>query len=88
MTGLRTAINEVRDRCGLSAASWTDQTIQAGATQVRAVHITEPRTALVDAYRACGRSLPVWTDPQLRSGIPVRAVHFSELLEAAEALQP
>lgn len=85
---IRTRIDEVRDWCGLNAAAWTDQAIEVGVTPIRAVHITEPRSALAQAYTACGRTAPAWTDPQLQSGMPIRAVHFSELLEAARTIQP
>ena len=88
VTGIRAAVNDVRDRCGLAAASWTDPDIQRNVTPVRAVHITEPRAALAEAYRACRRTLPSWTDPGLGPGTRVKAVHSSELLEAAAALQP
>jgi hypothetical protein len=40
---LRTKVNAVRQARGLSTVSWTDATITANVTSVRAVHLTELR---------------------------------------------
>lgn len=58
--------------------TFTDSTLTAGVTAVKAVHITELRTA-VDSYRAAaGLGAATWTDPAL-SGIAIKAIHIQEL---------
>lgn len=41
LTQLRTAANQLRQYYGLAAATFTDPTIVAGSTPIRAVHLTE-----------------------------------------------
>jgi hypothetical protein len=64
-------------------ASFTDSTIVAGATPVRAVHVTELRSR-IDALRA-SLALPAfaWTTPTLTAGsTPILAVHVSDMRTA------
>lgn len=59
---------------------FTDPTITAGSTLVKAAHVTELRTA-VNALRTLngGQSAFVFTDPTLDSTVPIKAVHITEL---------
>ena len=87
VSDLRQRIDAARARCGISPVSWTDPTIVPGVTPVKAVHVTQARTALTAAYRACGRTPRAWTDPSLAPGTSIKAVHFTELGDAADTLQ-
>jgi hypothetical protein len=59
ITELRVRIDALRAAHALPAYSWTDPTITAGSSVVRAQHILELRTALSEAYAAtpAGRQL-------------------------------
>ena len=75
-------------RVGLAPFPWTDATLSAGTTPVRAVHVAELRTALTEAYAAAGRTAPTFTDPALTTGVTlVRAVHISEIRSALLAIE-
>jgi RHS repeat-associated protein len=87
VTELRSRIDALRTRFGLSAFAWTDATLEAGATPVRRVHVSELRTALDAAYTAAGQDLPTYTDPDLTAGVTVvKAVHVTELRAAVVVL--
>ncbi|MFL6248355.1 MAG: reprolysin-like metallopeptidase, partial [Thermoanaerobaculia bacterium] len=66
---LRTAINAVRTLAGLSAFSFTDPTITAGTTVVKAAHVNEARTALDAARSALTLSAVSYTDPALPAAV-------------------
>lgn len=83
LTELRTRVNAMRRRCGLSDTAWTDPNVVPGATPVRAVHFTQLREAIEEAYRACGLTPPPWTEPITAGVTPIRAEHVSELRTAA-----
>ena len=86
LAALRAGIDAARRQCGLAGVSWTDPDIVPGVTPIRAVHVTQPRTALAAAYQRCGRTPPGWSDPDLGPGTPIKARHFTELRDAAQAL--
>ena len=87
VTDLRRLIDAARARCGIPSVSWSDPTIVPGVTPVRAAHVTQARAALAAAYQACGRTSPLWTDPSLAPGTSIKALHFTELRNAAAALR-
>ena len=76
LTDLRSRVNSVRSTAGLSLPSYSDPT----SAIVLATHITELRTRLTQARTALGLTTPAFTDVSL-TGIPVKAVHFNELLD-------
>ncbi|MDP9192469.1 MAG: IPT/TIG domain-containing protein [Acidobacteriota bacterium] len=76
LTNLRTRVNGVRSIAGLFQYSYTDPS----PTLVNAIHITQLRTTLTQARTALGLTTPAFTDTSL-TGIPVKAVHFNELLD-------
>jgi uncharacterized delta-60 repeat protein len=85
---LRTRVDALRVKDGLSAYAWTDATLVAGHAKIRAVHITELRAALQQAYVAAGVTPPVYTDQALAPGLTaVKAVHVLELRSAVVALE-
>ena len=84
---LRTRIDAQRVRFKRPAFGWTDPSLTAGSTPIRAAHVLELRQALAEAYSAAGRPPPPYTDPNLTSGMPVRAVHVTELRAAVRALE-
>jgi RHS repeat-associated protein len=78
ITELRDAVNQLRARAALSAATWTDTTIAGNL--IKAVHIVELRTALDEARSALGLSNPAYTDPTLTAGsTTIKAAHVQEL---------
>lgn len=80
---LRTAINAKRASKGLGAFPFTDGTLTAGTTLIRAAHITEIRSAISQAYTAAGLIAPSFTDASLAAGVtPIRAGHIMELRAA------
>ena len=85
---LRTRIDGLRGRFGLSAFGWTDARILAGVTPTRTVHLTELRAALSAAYGAAGREAPVYTDAVVTAGVTVlTAAHLQELRAAVARLE-
>jgi hypothetical protein len=68
----------VRAAANLSAATWTDPTVTAGTTPVKAVHVTELRSNLDAALTALGVSTSAYTDPSL-TGIAIKKVHVDEV---------
>ena len=84
---LRSRIDAMRSRYGLSAYAWTDQTLSVGATIIRAVHIIDLRTALAQVYAAAGLTPPTYTDPSLGMGTNIRVAHIAELRAAVIAIE-
>ena len=85
---LRTRIDALRTRSGLSAYAWADPALRPGVTPVRSVHLRELRTALNQAYIAAGESPPAYTDSSVRAGTtPIRAAHVTELRTAVVELE-
>lgn len=85
---LRTRIDALRVRAGLTGFAWTDRVLTPGATPVRRVHLTELRTALRAAYLAVGQPAPVYTDTRVTPGTtPIRASHITGLRTAVVALE-
>jgi glucose/arabinose dehydrogenase len=68
----------------VSFNSFTDPTLTAGASVIRAVHITELRVR-IDALRTrFGRPAFDWTDASLGAGTVVRAIHVADLRTALQ----
>ena len=86
ITELRARVNALRAGAALPAFSWTDATLTASVTIVRAIHVMELRTALNDAYAARGRTIPTYTDQSL-TGVAIKSVHITELRSAVLALE-
>ena len=85
---LRSRVDALRVRCGLSTFSFTDPVLTARGTVARSVHIAELRTALNAAYTACSVAPPAYTDPTIVAGSTVvRAAHIAELRAAIVALE-
>ena len=87
ITELRSRIDGVRLRYGLTSYGWTDSTLTAGVTMVLAIHISDLRTALAEAYTAAGLSPPTYTDPALGPRTSIRAAHVGELRAAVIAIE-
>jgi glucose/arabinose dehydrogenase len=87
LTELRTRINALRARFGLSPYTWTDPSLGAGIV-ARVVHVADLRTALQDAFVAAGQSAPGFTDPALvpQSSV-IKAAHIIELRDAILSLE-
>jgi hypothetical protein len=71
----------------VASPPFTDPTLTAGATVVKAVHITELRQAIATLRTRYGLSPVSWTDSTLTSGLTtVKAVHVMELRTALNAV--
>jgi hypothetical protein len=87
-TELRSAIDTLRARQGLTAFGWSDPSLATGATTIKQTHVAELRSAVSAVYAARGLSAPAWTDPTITpAATGVRAVHITELRAAVLALQ-
>src|SRR5437899_7051587 len=80
ITDLRSAINTLRTRNGLSAFAYTDATLTPGSTVVKGIHLTELGTAL--------REMGPFTDPAIvvRQTV-ITATHLNELRKAVRDLE-
>lgn len=88
ITELRSAIDTLRSRNGLSAFGWTDPTLTPGVTVVKRVHFIELRTALSQAYQAAGQPAPTFTDSVITAGATViSAIHLNDLRSDARGLE-
>ena len=63
---------------GGSPFVFTDEPLVAGATIIKALHLTELRTAVNQARARAGLGAASWTDSQL-VGTVIKAVHITEL---------
>ncbi len=84
-TELRQAVNAVRAIAGLSAAAWTDPTLNSTVV-IKAVHIQELRDRLNEALTALQITTSPFTDPVLATGTngtPVKRAHAEELRQRA-----
>ena len=80
ITDLRSAIDTLRTRNGLSAFAYTDATLTPGSTVVKRIHLTELGTAL--------REMGPFTDPAIVVGQTViTATHLNELRKAVRDLE-
>jgi hypothetical protein len=82
VTELRQAVNAIRATANLSAATWTDTTLNSSVS-VKAVHITELRTNLDQALTALGLPVSGYTDASL-SGVLIKKVHLDELRQRVQ----
>jgi hypothetical protein len=87
ITELRTRIDTLRVRFGLTPYQYSDAMLTAGATSITAQHIVDLRTALAQAYVAAGLTAPIYTDPALTPGIAIARLHVAELRSAVEAIE-
>ena len=62
--------------------TFTDDPLIAGATVIKAAHVTELRQAIAALRARYSLSSLAWTDAVLDASTPVRAVHVSELRTA------
>lgn len=77
ITKLRSRVNGVRSVAVLPTSSPYTDTIPG---VVQAIQITELRARLTQARTALGLTTPPFTD-EIIAGVPVKAVHFNELLD-------
>lgn len=87
VTELRTRIQALRNRFGLTAFTYTTPTLTAGTTTIKASDILELRLALAEAYTRAGVAVPTYTDPALTAGTTIKAVHITELRNNVLALE-
>ena len=70
LTELRTAINTLRTRYGLSTVTFPSGAIASGIV-IKASHLTELRSALEPVYTAAGLALPTWSPVTITAGATV-----------------
>jgi LasA protease len=63
------------------AAAFTDATLMAGTTFIKAIHVTELRTRINAARSVRGLAAYAWTDPS-PMGIAIKAIHITEMRTA------
>ena len=63
-------------------AAFTDATLSAGVSRVRAVHVTELRRRIDDLRLHNGLPAAAWTDATLGTNVTVKAVHLTEMRSA------
>jgi glucose/arabinose dehydrogenase len=64
--------------------NFTDASLTAGASTVRAIHVTELRLRINALRTRFGLSIFPWTDPSLGAGTVVRAIHVADLRTALQ----
>jgi hypothetical protein len=64
-----------------TAVTFTDSTIAAGVTPIKAQHMTELRQAVNAVRRTAGLNDAAWTDPNL-AGATVKAAHMQEMRDS------
>jgi hypothetical protein len=62
--------------------AFTDDTLTAGVSEVKAIHVTELRTRINALLVRFGRPAWTWTDPSLAPGNPIKAVHITDMRNA------
>jgi len=72
-----------------SERGYTDPTLTVGATQVKAVHLTELRTALNGVYDAQGKTPPTYKeDPTIFPGqTAIKKAHIAEIRQAVKDVE-
>jgi hypothetical protein len=70
------------DEFVVSFAGFTDAALTAGATVIRAVHVTELRVRIDALRNRFGLVAFNWTDPSLGAGTIARALHLADLRTA------
>jgi hypothetical protein len=66
------------------SAPFTDDPLSAGATVVKAIHITELRSRIDELRARFSLGAYPWTDPALAAGTTVKAVHLTDLRSALD----
>lgn len=84
LTQLRTAVNVMRTYYGLPAAAWTDSTITAGVTVIKAVHFKELQTAISQILSVQGQTTVNWEN--IAAGGKIKASHINQIREVIENL--
>jgi len=87
MNELRTRIDSLRARYGLSAYSYSDPSLVPESTTIRSQHVSELRAALREAYLAAGLAPLVYTDPTIGNGTAIKAAHVTELRAGVLAIE-
>jgi uncharacterized delta-60 repeat protein len=87
---LRARVNALRQRFGLVAIGWTDQSL--AGVPARALHILELQNALLQAFDAALAQgivapRPIFADAPLGPGLPIRALHVQQLRAAVQVLE-
>lgn len=86
LTELRTAVNTLRTRFGLSAVTFPSGAIASG-TVIKASHLTELRSALEPVYTAAGIAVPAWSPVTITAGATViTAAQISAVRSATRAM--
>ncbi len=81
---LRTAINTLRARYGLTVFDWTDPNLVPGTTAVKVVHVTDLRSALQDVYLAARLTPPAYST--ISTASPINAQAINEVRLAVKAI--
>ena len=66
----------------LGPVAFTDPTITAGMSPIRATHVAELRSRIAAVRAQRGLAAFIFTDTNLSAGMPIRRVHITELRTA------
>ena len=76
-------LNPISTAAATFSQIFTDDTVVAGSTVIKAVHVSERRSAIDTLRSRNGLSAFPWTDPTLTLGVTVvKRVHFTEMRTA------
>jgi hypothetical protein len=74
----------VRTAAGLTAATFTDATLTARSSRIKAVHVTEMRTAVNQARVALGLPALSFTNTVASKTSTLKLIDFTELRTAVD----
>jgi V8-like Glu-specific endopeptidase len=82
---MRMKVNALRSARGIAAAVWTDASLTASSTVIKAIHLQEIRDALAVVYSYDQAAVPAYTNAANAAGSPIRVIDIIETRAAIVA---